>query len=109
MDEEEEAQVSVEATSQPESWRDALKRAASTLMEDERVSRALDSTKHAASASGRSVATGLEKARGQFTQEEAWSAVEATLQELIGVLRVQHAKIQQLADRIEQLERREKS
>jgi hypothetical protein len=80
------------------------KRLISDASRDERVSVAADATKRAAIRAGQGTAEALKKAQNTVTQEEAWTDMEATQQELVEVACTHHAMLLDLIERVQRLE-----
>jgi hypothetical protein len=80
------------------------KRLISDASRDERVSVAADATKRAAIRAGQGTAEALKKAQNSVTQEEAWTDMEATQQELVEVACTHHAMLLDLIERVQRLE-----
>ena len=81
-----------------------FKRTASEMLESEVVRDALETTKEMASRGGRAVTSLYKGAKETITQEEAWEQMERSISELTDVVRVQHAMILDLLNRVERLE-----
>lgn len=81
------------------------KRLIADVSRDERVAVAADATKRAAIRAGQGTAEAFKKAQNTVTQEEAWTDMEATQEELVEVACTHHAMLLDLIDRVQQLER----
>ena len=60
--------------------------------------------KDVASKSKDALIKGYDKTRKYVTQEEAWSQTESVVEDLVSVVRMQHAMVLDLIDRVEHLE-----
>lgn len=72
---------------------------------DERVAGAADATKRAAIRAGQGTAEALKRAQNTVTQEEAWTDMEATQEELVEVACTHHAMLLDLIERVQRLEK----
>ncbi len=99
-----------------------LRRAASGMLESEKIRDAIEATKEVASLTkdvaslgvdltaevatrgGRAVTSLYHGTKKTITQEEAWEQMEQSITELTDVARVQHAMILDLLGRVEHLE-----
>lgn len=80
------------------------KRLIADVSRDERVAVAADATRRAAVRAGQGTTEALKKAQNTVTQEQAWTDMEATQQELVEVACTHHAMLLDLVERVQRLE-----
>ena len=85
-------------------WRNTVKSAADELLANDSVISAGNAAKKVASKTGQTLGAGIVKARKQITQEDSFAELELTLSDVVEVVRIQHAKIQALTERLDRLE-----
>jgi hypothetical protein len=88
----------------PESPLQRLRRTAVEALESQTVKDALDTAADIASRGGHTVASAYKGVKHTVTQEEAWGQMESSIEEVTSVVRVQHAMILDLLDRVARLE-----
>lgn len=89
------------------SWKDAwraTKDMSAEVLADPKVAAAVARSKDAAIKGAKAANDGLDKTRKVVTLEEQWAEAEATITELTELLRIHHALIGSLVERVTQLE-----